>query len=252
MPKEKLTPGEHIQKVKAMYDRTSESRKDKLNYLKTYRQNNKEAISEARKTRYQTDEVYRKACKKRANDAYKRRRATIRKMRALGVLPKHSRGKPNTSYCPTCFRPLPRKNKPVEMLIAKQYLVMMFNVGELARSIGKTSRTVVSWIENKNVPEARFKNAAGRRLWTQDEVETYMEIVSGFDLRPPVSFKASGFSAKITNGLNNLYKGIDVSKYTEKTENGYLRRKDQELPPPITSPDHVPTVKRYGKKKLAS
>jgi hypothetical protein len=234
-----------LTEIKEKRDRTSERRKQVLNYHRDYNEKHSDELAEKKKQKYDTDPAYREAAKKRANSSYQRKKRLEQEVRKM-IGPQNP-ARPIRSdanmYCPTCLQPIPRAPKPIYKSVGKKYAVAMYTIKEVARRLGKQVRTMQLWIRQGFLPDTFYKDrrtkegttkAIMTRLWTQDQIEMLMRVVNRYDLRPPVSFEKIGLLAELRREWDKLRPlGIDVSLYTVPTEHGdLLARPSADLPTP--------------------
>jgi len=232
----------NIVKVREERDEKNASRKKMLDYHKNYNDEHAEDLSKAKKNRYATDPAYKEAAKKRAGAAYKRRRKLEEEIRkVVGPPPPKSSRSPGHLYCPTCLQSIPKPPRPIYKMVGKRYAVAMYTIKELARRLGKQTKTVQLWVRDGVRPDTLYKDRRGKegaraimtRLWTQDQVEMLMKVFAGFDLRPPVSFEKIGLLAQVKASWDDLRPlGIYPALYTVSTEHGLLARVTPNLPVP--------------------
>jgi hypothetical protein len=230
---------------KLMDERNAENpeRKKVLDYHRQYNTDHAVELAAAKKKKYDTDPKYKAAAKKRSSSAYQRKKKLMEEIKkVMGPPPPNGTRGSNQIYCPTCNQPIPKPPKPVYKSVDKKYAVAMYTIAEVARRLGKQTKTLQIWLQNKVIPDTLYKDRRTKqgakhvimtRLWTQDQVEMLMRVISQFDLRPPVSFQKIGMIAAIRREWDKLRPlGIDPKLYDCQTEQGYLARPSADLPTP--------------------
>jgi hypothetical protein len=73
----------------------------------------------------------------------------------------------------------------------------MYSIGELAQLLDRQSQTVRKWERYGVIPETKFRNQSGRRLYSKDQVEAVVKIAREEGICQGVNFSTTRFSERV-------------------------------------------------------
>lgn len=91
----------------------------------------------------------------------------------------------------------------------------LFYISELAYALGREAQTIRKWEIAGVIPKTPFKDRAGRRMYTREQIDVATSIAEECHIKQGLSIANTSFSSKLRKAfgeLHNKYLGKEVRK----------------------------------------
>lgn len=85
-------------------------------------------------------------------------------------------------------------------------VVNLYYINTLAEELGRTSQTVRKWEIGGIIPKAIFKDKNGRRMYSEEQIKTIVEIAEQCNIRQGSGVANTSFPEKVYKALSELNK----------------------------------------------
>lgn len=85
-------------------------------------------------------------------------------------------------------------------------VVTLYSINTLAEELGRTSQTIRKWEVAGILPKAIFKDRNGRRMYSQEQIDTIVRVAEECNIRQGYSVSNTSFPSKVHNALEELNK----------------------------------------------
>lgn len=89
-------------------------------------------------------------------------------------------------------------------------LIDLYYIGTLAHALGRTTDTIRKWEIGGIIPDPCFKDANGRRLYSQEQIDAIVRCAEKAKIKQGLSISSTSFSQwcyKELDTLREKYKG---------------------------------------------
>jgi DNA-binding transcriptional MerR regulator len=136
-------------------------------YFQEWYRDNGDQLNKSRRERYRTDPEYREKVLEQNREARKRRRRqTLKERRKRQTA---SKARTSQSWKSVNVELKDSKGNPV--------VVKMFTIGAVAKALDCSVQALRLWEKKGIIPETEYRYSKGDRLYTQEQIETYREIL---------------------------------------------------------------------------
>jgi|13_taG_2_1085334.scaffolds.fasta_scaffold16087_2 predicted DNA-binding transcriptional regulator AlpA len=171
------------------------------NYMKSYYQENKEAILARKKQRYANDPEYRERIHKNKRKYQLRKKYIERQQK--GHVGSVSTGGKEMKIISPCGN--------------KSHVCKLFTVGQVAHYCSITKTQLYSWINKKRIPMSNYTTSAGWRLYTEYEMAILGKFVTRMKVRAGREYRSLRFTKEaqqeIMNDMKHLVGGVPPELY---------------------------------------
>lgn len=88
--------------------------------------------------------------------------------------------------------------------------IELFYIGALANALGRSTNTIRKWEIGGIIPDPCFKDSLGRRLYSQEQIDTIVRCAEKSKIRQGASIAKTSFTQRCYRELEQLkkkYKG---------------------------------------------
>lgn len=82
----------------------------------------------------------------------------------------------------------------------------LFYIGTLAEMLGRTNQTVRKWEISGILPDSLFRDPAGRRMYTMEQIRAIVECAEQSNIRQGYSVANTNFSPRVYKALEEVNK----------------------------------------------